>query len=80
MHLGFIVALVVAVPVIFFPAAFIWYLHTSGIYALIKHDQKVKVVTETVPRDDRRHYNPPTAHRNLRFFLALGHLGRGVSR
>jgi hypothetical protein len=31
-----IVALVVAVPVILFPVAFIWYLNIGGIYATVK--------------------------------------------
>lgn len=32
----FIVALVIAIPVILFPIAFIWYLNVGGIYAAIK--------------------------------------------
>ncbi len=31
-----IIALVIAVPVILFPAAFIWYLNISGTYAVVK--------------------------------------------
>jgi len=31
-----IVALVLAIPVILFPAAFVWYLNIGGIYAAIK--------------------------------------------
>lgn len=31
-----IVALVVAIPIILFPVAFIWYLNIGGIYAAIK--------------------------------------------
>ena len=31
-----IIALVIAIPVILFPAAFVWYLNIGGIYAAIK--------------------------------------------
>ena len=31
-----IIALVVAIPVILFPVAFVWYLNIGGIYAAIK--------------------------------------------
>jgi len=31
-----IVALVIAIPIILFPAAFVWYLNMGGIYAAIK--------------------------------------------
>jgi hypothetical protein len=33
----FYVALVVAIPLILFPAAFIWYLNVSGIYRVLKN-------------------------------------------
>lgn len=36
MEWEFIVALVIAIPIILFPAAFIWYLNVGGIYAAIK--------------------------------------------
>ncbi|MFC1902254.1 hypothetical protein ACFLX3_04940 [Chloroflexota bacterium] len=31
-----IIALVIAIPIILFPAAYIWYINIGGIYALIK--------------------------------------------
>jgi len=31
-----IVALVVAIPIILFPVAYVWYLNIGGIYAVIK--------------------------------------------
>jgi len=31
-----VVALIVAIPVILFPVAFVWYLNIGGIYAAIK--------------------------------------------
>jgi len=36
MQAEFIAALVIAIPVILFPAAFVWYLNIGGIYAAIK--------------------------------------------
>jgi hypothetical protein len=36
MQWEFIVALVVAVPIILFPVAFLWYLNAGGIYAAVK--------------------------------------------
>ena len=36
MEWQFIVALVIAIPIILFPAAFVWYLNIGGIYAAIK--------------------------------------------
>jgi hypothetical protein len=35
-----IVALVIAVPVILFPAAFVWYLNFGGIYSAIKEARR----------------------------------------
>jgi hypothetical protein len=51
-----VVALVVAIPVILFPVAFVWYLNIGGIYAAIKeararrvaaHGKEKKVTVET---------------------------------
>jgi len=36
MQWEFVVALAIAIPIILFPAAFIWYLNIGGIYAAIK--------------------------------------------
>lgn len=38
-----IVALVVAIPVILFPAAFVWYLNVGGVYAAIKEARAKRV-------------------------------------
>jgi len=35
-----ILALVLAIPVIIIPAAFIWYINASGIYTVIQETQK----------------------------------------
>jgi hypothetical protein len=58
MQWEFIVALVVAIPIILFPVAFVWYLNIGGIYSAIRrarakkaaHAEKAEVVTlETAP-------------------------------
>ncbi len=41
-----VVALVVAIPVILFPAAFVWYLNIGGIYAAIKEARKARAIRE----------------------------------
>ncbi len=45
MEIQFIIALAVAIPVILFPAAFIWYLNISGVLTVWK---------ETRAREKRR--------------------------
>jgi hypothetical protein len=40
------VALVIAVPVILFPAAFVWYLNLGGVYTAIKEARARKVAQE----------------------------------
>ena len=50
-----VIALVIAIPIILFPAAFVWYLNIGGIYAAIKearerrvaHENGVRVVVKT---------------------------------
>ena len=39
----FIVALIVAIPLILFPVAFVWYLNIGGVYAALQkaHERKV---------------------------------------
>ena len=44
MQWEFIVALVVGIPIILFPAAFVWYLNIGGIYALIK-EKRARLIT-----------------------------------
>jgi len=41
-----IVALVIAIPIILFPAAFVWYLNGGGIYAAIKEARARRVARE----------------------------------
>jgi len=46
-----IVALAIAIPIILFPAAFVWYLSVGGIYAAIKDARKRRAARE---RQDAR--------------------------
>ena len=46
MQWEFIVALVIAIPIILFPAAFVWYFNIGGIYAAIKAARKRRVAHE----------------------------------
>ncbi|MFC1967649.1 hypothetical protein ACFLV2_03335 [Chloroflexota bacterium] len=39
-----IVALVIAIPIILFPVAFIWYLNIGGIYSLVKEAREKRAV------------------------------------
>jgi len=41
-----IVALVVAIPIILFPVAFVWYLNIGGIYAAVKEARERRAVRE----------------------------------
>ena len=41
-----IVALVVAIPIILFPVAFVWYLNIGGIYAAIKEARARRAATK----------------------------------
>ena len=43
MQWEFIVALVIAIPVIIFPAAFVWYLNIGGIAQMVKGAQKTEM-------------------------------------
>ena len=48
MQWEFVVVLVIAIPIILFPAAFIWYLNIGGIVAAVKDARAAKVVQEKV--------------------------------
>ena len=36
MHWELIVALIIAIPIVLFPAAYVWYINFGGIYAAVK--------------------------------------------
>ena len=46
MQWEFIVALVIAIPIILFPAAFVWYLNIGGIYTAIKDARERRAARE----------------------------------
>ena len=46
MEWQYIVALIIAVPVIIFPAAFVWYINLGGLYKAIKEYRARKAVKE----------------------------------
>ena len=41
-----VVALVIAIPIILFPAAYVWYLNIGGIYSAMKESQAKRVARE----------------------------------
>ena len=43
-----VVALVIAIPVILFPAAYVWYMNIGGAYAAIKEAREKKRATMKV--------------------------------
>jgi len=45
-----ILALVIAIPVILFPVAFIWFLNVSGIYTVIRETRKRRIAREKSTR------------------------------
>ena len=53
MQWEFVVALVLAIPVILFPAAFIWYMNVSGLYTVIRETQKRRVARKRRARELR---------------------------
>jgi hypothetical protein len=46
MEWQFVVALVVAIPLILFPAAFVWYLNIGGIAAALREARAKRAVQE----------------------------------
>jgi len=45
-----ILLLVLGIPVILFPAAYVWYLNIGGVYALIKEAREKKAAREEATR------------------------------
>ena len=41
-----VVALVIAIPIILFPVAFVWFLNIGGIYAAVKEARERRAVRE----------------------------------
>ena len=55
MQWEFIVALVIAIPIILFPAAFIWYLNVGGLYAAIKKARARRAARRTKVNVEAEH-------------------------
>ena len=47
MEWQFVVALVIAIPIILFPAAFVWYLNVGGIVSTIKEARAKRAARES---------------------------------
>lgn len=47
METGVVVALAIAIPMILFPAAFVWYMNLGGVFQAIKEAQARKVAEKT---------------------------------
>ncbi len=54
MQWEFVVALIIAIPIILLPAAFVWYLNVGGIYAAIKK-ARAKRVARVARRAEPEH-------------------------
>lgn len=52
MQWEFIVALVIAIPVILFPAAFVWYMNAGGLYTAIKRAVAGQPARQTSARQE----------------------------
>ena len=48
MEFTFVVALVVAIPVILFPAAFVWYMNLAGVGAALKEARARRTAEKAV--------------------------------
>ena len=55
-----IVALVIAIPIILFPAAYVWYLNIGGIYAAVKEAREKKAA-----RAEKEAAVAETAHKTV---------------
>jgi len=54
MQWEFVIALVIAIPIILFPAAFVWYLNIGGIYAAVKEALERRAAREKKARTAAR--------------------------
>jgi hypothetical protein len=51
MQWEFIVALVIAIPIILFPAAYVWYLNIGGIFSSVKEAKARRLAREKATSD-----------------------------
>jgi hypothetical protein len=47
METGVVIALAVGIPIILFPAAFVWYLNLGGVFQAVREARARKVATTT---------------------------------
>ena len=47
---GLIIAIVIAVPVILFPVALIWYINTGGMFVAVKENREKKLMAVKTTR------------------------------
>jgi hypothetical protein len=50
-----VVALIIAVPVILFPVAFVWYINIGGLYSAIKERRAARSRAREIPTDEGQH-------------------------
>ena len=50
MEWKFVIALVIAIPIVLFPAALVWYLNVGGIYNVIKEARGRRAARKEVAR------------------------------
>jgi hypothetical protein len=46
MTAALVIALILAIPIILFPAAFIWYINIGGIYQAVKEARRARAARE----------------------------------
>ena len=51
MSIQVIIALVIAIPIILFPAAFVWYLNLGGVFASIREARAAKKAQKEAVKD-----------------------------
>jgi len=54
MQWEFVVVLIIAIPLILFPAAFVWYLNVGGIYQVVKRALARRAARGLVTKTDTR--------------------------
>ena len=50
METGLIIALAIAIPMILFPAAFVWYLNLGGVFQAVKEARARKVIEKATTK------------------------------
>jgi len=50
METGVVIALAIAIPMILFPAAFVWYLNLGGVFQAVKEARARKVIEKATTK------------------------------